>query len=217
MANMLDWKGRHRPLDAREPAQLALVPRRRHRDRHEGRQQLDVIMLPKVEGPWDIHYADQLVAQLEAKAGVTRPILFHAILETGQGVALVEDICLASPRMQGISLGPADLAANRAMKTTRVGGGHPMYKVIEDPHADGHPPRRRPAGPVALYARQDGRCLRAGRHQALLRPLRRHLRPRCLRAAIQERLPHGLRRRLERSTLARSTSPSASSRPSPTK
>ncbi|MBI1339273.1 CoA ester lyase [bacterium] len=93
----------------------------------------DVIMLPKVEGPWDIHYADQLVAQLEAKAGVTRPILFHAILETGQGVALVEEICLASPRMQGISLGPADLAANRAMKTTRVGGGHPMYRVIEDP------------------------------------------------------------------------------------
>ncbi|MDZ4760061.1 MAG: CoA ester lyase [Alphaproteobacteria bacterium] len=101
----------------------------------------DVIMLPKVEGPWDIHYADQLVAQLEAKAGVSRPILFHAILETGQGVALVDEICAASPRMQGISLGPADLAANRAMKTTRVGGGHPMYKVIEDPHADASTPR----------------------------------------------------------------------------
>jgi malyl-CoA/(S)-citramalyl-CoA lyase len=97
----------------------------------------DVIMLPKVEGPWDIHYADQLVAQLEAKAGVKRPILFHAILETGQGVALVEEIAMASPRMQGISLGPADLAANRAMKTTRVGGGHPMYRVIEDPHPPG--------------------------------------------------------------------------------
>jgi len=95
--------------------------------------QFDVIMLPKVEGPWDIHFADQLVAQLEAKAGVTRPIQLHAILETGQGVALVEEICLASPRMQGISLGPADLAANRAMKTTRVGGGHPMYKMLEDP------------------------------------------------------------------------------------
>jgi malyl-CoA/(S)-citramalyl-CoA lyase len=93
----------------------------------------EVIMLPKVEGPWDIHYADQLVAQLEAKAGVKRPILFHAILETAQGVALVDDICQASPRMQGISLGPADLAANRAMKTTRVGGGHPGYRVIEDP------------------------------------------------------------------------------------
>ena len=99
--------------------------------------QLDVIMLPKVEGPWDIHFADQYVAQLEAKAGLTRPILFHAILETAQGMARVEEIALASPRMQGISLGPADLAANRKMKTTRVGGGHPFYRVIDDPNEDG--------------------------------------------------------------------------------
>ena len=28
---------------------------------------LDVIMLPKVQGPWDIYFADQLLAQLEAK------------------------------------------------------------------------------------------------------------------------------------------------------
>ena len=33
---------------------------------------VDVIMLPKVEGPWDIHYLDQLLAQLEAKHKVTR-------------------------------------------------------------------------------------------------------------------------------------------------
>ena len=103
----------------------------------EAGHQLDVIMLPKVEGPWDIHFADQYVAQLEAKAGLTRPILFHAILETAEGVARVEEIAAASPRMQGISLGPADLAADRKMKTTRVGGGHPFYRVIEDPHEDG--------------------------------------------------------------------------------
>ena len=56
-----------------------------------------------------------------------------AILETARGVASVEEICAASPRMQGISLGPADLAANRRMKTTRVGGGHPGYLVRQDP------------------------------------------------------------------------------------
>ncbi len=39
---------------------------------------LDVVMVPKVEGPWDIHYVDQLLAQLEARAGVTKPILIHA-------------------------------------------------------------------------------------------------------------------------------------------
>ncbi|KAB7739692.1 CoA ester lyase [Parvibaculum sedimenti] len=100
---------------------------------------LDVIMLPKVEGPWDIHYLDQLLAQLEARHGLKKPILIHAILETAQGVKNVEDIASASPRMHGMSLGPADLAASRKMKTTRVGGGHPYYRVLEDPHADGSP------------------------------------------------------------------------------
>jgi malyl-CoA/(S)-citramalyl-CoA lyase len=94
---------------------------------------IDVIMVPKVEGPWDIHYMDQLVAQLEAKHGVGRSILLHAILETALGVRNVEEILSASPRMQGVSLGPADLAASRGMKTTRVGGGHPGYVVRVDP------------------------------------------------------------------------------------
>ena len=94
---------------------------------------LDVVMVPKVEGPWDIHYVDRLLAQLEARAKLERPILIHAILETAQGVANVEEITTASPRMQGLSLGPADLAASRRMKTTRVGGGHPGYLVLGRP------------------------------------------------------------------------------------
>ncbi|MGA3063871.1 MAG: CoA ester lyase [Methylocystis sp.] len=93
---------------------------------------LDVVMLPKVEGPWDVAYLDQLLAQLEARNGVKKPILIHAILETAEGVKNVDAIASCSPRMHGISLGPADLAASRAMKTTRVGGGHPEYKVIAD-------------------------------------------------------------------------------------
>jgi malyl-CoA/(S)-citramalyl-CoA lyase len=95
---------------------------------------LDVVMLPKVEGAWDIHYLDQLLAQLEAKHAVGKPILIHAILETAEGVDNVRAIATASPRLHGISLGPADLAASRAMKTTRVGGGHPDYKVLADPN-----------------------------------------------------------------------------------
>jgi malyl-CoA/(S)-citramalyl-CoA lyase len=101
---------------------------------------LDVIMLPKVDGPWDIHYLDQLLAQLEAKHGVARPIMIHAILETAEGVNNVEAIAAASPRMHGMSLGPADLAASRGMKTTRVGGGHPGYGVLADA-AEGGAPR----------------------------------------------------------------------------
>ena len=104
---------------------LTIIPAAGHK--------LDVVMLPKVEGPWDIHYLDQVLAQLEARHAIKRPIQIHALLETAEGVANVEAIAGASPRMHGMSLGPADLAASRAMKTTRVGGGHPGYGVLADP------------------------------------------------------------------------------------
>jgi malyl-CoA/(S)-citramalyl-CoA lyase len=126
---------------------------------------LDVVMVPKVEGPEDIHYVDRLLAQLEAKTGRTTPVLVHAILETARGVANVEEICLASPRMQGLSLGPADLAANRRMKTTRVGGGHPDYVVRADAAPD-DPDRPRATSQQDLWhytiARMVDACVTAG-------------------------------------------------------
>ena len=163
---------------------------------------LDVIMVPKVQGAEDIHYVDRLLAQLEAKAGLDRPILVHAILETARGVANVEEICGASPRMQGLSLGPADLAADRRMKTTRVGGGHPGYLVREDPprtrrrrQPRGHP-RDLPAGPLALHDRPDGRRVRDARHLPLLRAVRRHRRRGRVRGPVPQRVPARLRRHL---------------------
>jgi malyl-CoA/(S)-citramalyl-CoA lyase len=93
---------------------------------------LDVVMIPKVEDARAIHYVDRLLAQLEVEHGLRQPILVHAVLETARGVRNVDSIAVASPRMHGISLGPADLAASRRMKTTRAGGGHPGYRSIED-------------------------------------------------------------------------------------
>jgi len=124
---------------------------------------LDVVMLPKVEGPWDVAYLDQLLAQLEARNGVKKPILIHAILETAEGVKNVDAIASCSPRMHGISLGPADLAASRAMKTTRVGGGHPDYRVLADVGEAGAP---RPAYQQDLWhytiAKMVDACAAAG-------------------------------------------------------
>jgi malyl-CoA/(S)-citramalyl-CoA lyase len=127
---------------------------------------LDVIMVPKVEGAWDIHYVDRLLAQLEAKAGLKRPILVHALLETPQGVVNVEEIAFASPRMQGMSFGPADLAAARRMKTTRVGGGHPGYLVLNDPPDPENPSEGRISAQQDLWhysiARMVDACTSAG-------------------------------------------------------
>jgi malyl-CoA/(S)-citramalyl-CoA lyase len=98
-----------------------------------------------LDSPWALDDLLRLVTEigeLEAKAGLKKPLLLHAILETHLGVVNVEAICDASPRMQGLSFGPADLAASRRMKTTRVGGGHPGYLVRTDPDPDdGDAPR----------------------------------------------------------------------------
>ncbi len=126
---------------------------------------LDTIMLPKVNGAREIQFLDQLLAQLEAKHGLQRPLLIHAILETAEGVTKVEEIATASPRMQGMSLGPADLAASRRMKTTRVGGGHPAYLVRADRDPE-HPDAARATSQQDLWhytlARMVDACAAAG-------------------------------------------------------
>src|SRR3954452_16100126 len=88
---------------------------------------LDVVMVPKVQGAEDIHYVDRLLAQLEAKAGLTRPILVHAMLETARGMVNLDETCGAAPRVQGLSQRTADLVLDLRMKTTRVGGVHPVF------------------------------------------------------------------------------------------
>ena len=179
-------------------------------------EQLDVIMIPKVEGPEDIHYVDRLLAQLEAKAGLGRPILVHAILETARGVANVEEICGASPRMQGLSLGPADLAANRRMKTTRVGGGHPGYLVRQDP--DRRRPRRAPRATYQqdlwhyTIARMVDACVTYG-VLPYYGPFGDIADVGRLRGPVPQRLPARVRRRVEPAPQRRSTSPGGCSAP----
>ena len=164
---------------------------------------LDVMMMPKVEGPWDIHYLDQLLAQLEAKHNIKKPIMIHALLETAEGVSNVSEIAGASPRMHGMSLGPADLAASRAMKTTRV-----RRRASFLWRAGRREARRRFAtlllstGFVALYRRGHGGCLRNPRHQAFLRAVRRLLRCGGLRIAVPECLSSRLRGGVDAASLA---------------
>src|SRR5947208_2919649 len=53
---------------------------------------LEVIMVPKVEGAWDIHYVDRLLAQPEERARLDKPLHVHGILQTGPGVSNLEDM-----------------------------------------------------------------------------------------------------------------------------
>ena len=200
---------RDRAVDADQRAQLALGARRHHRDRRRDRQQARRrSCCPRSRAPWDIHYLDQLLAQLEARHAVKRPILIHAILETAQGVNNVEAIATASPRMHGMSLGPADLAASRAHEDharRRRPSGLRGAGGCRRPKAQRTAARRRARNSSRTSGttpRQDGRRLRRRRHQAVLRPVRRFLRSGRLRGAVPQRLPDGLRRRLVAASVA---------------
>jgi malyl-CoA/(S)-citramalyl-CoA lyase len=52
-------------------------------------------------------------------------------VETASALGQLEAIASVEG-VDGVFVGPADLAASRGMKTTRVGGGHPDYKVLAD-------------------------------------------------------------------------------------
>ena len=156
-------------------------------------------MVPKVEGAWDIHYVDRLLAQLEAKAGLERPLLVHAILETALGVVNVEEIAAASPRMQGMSFGPADLAASRRMKTTRVGGGHPGYLVRRRIPTPSNPDAPRATAQQDLWHYSIARMVDACAATGILPfygPFGDIKDAARLRGPVPRRLPDGLRRRL---------------------
>jgi malyl-CoA/(S)-citramalyl-CoA lyase len=160
---------------------------------------LDVIMIPKVEGPEDIHYVDRLLAQLEARAGLSRPILVHAILETARGMANVEEICGASPRMQGPVARPRRPRRQPAHED-HAGGRWPSRLPRPAGPAGRRPgraARHLPAGPVALHDRPHGRRLRHARAAAVLRALRRHQGHGRLRGPVPQRLPPRVRGRVE--------------------
>ena len=133
----------------------------------------------------------------KAKYAVRNLFSIHAILETAEGVDNVADIATASPRMHGISLGPADLAASRAMKTTRVGGGHPDYVVLADASgAEARPKSSNRISGTTRIAKMVDACAAAG-IKPFYGPFGDFSDPDSLRGAIPQCLPHGLRRRLD--------------------
>lgn len=97
---------------------------------------IDQIMIPKVGNAGDIYAVDALVSAVEAAKGRTKPITFEVIIETAAGLAHVEEIAAASPRMAAMSLGAADYAASMGMQTTGIGGTQANYYMLQDHDGD---------------------------------------------------------------------------------
>jgi malyl-CoA/(S)-citramalyl-CoA lyase len=93
---------------------------------------LDQIMIPKAGCAADIYAVDALVSSIEAAKGRTKRISLEVIIETAAGIAHVEEIAAASPRLQAMSLGAADFAASMGMQTTGIGGTQENYYMVRD-------------------------------------------------------------------------------------
>ncbi len=93
---------------------------------------LDQIMIPKVGCAEDVYAVDALVTAVERAKGRTKPVSFEVIIESAAGIAHVEDIAAASPRLQAMSLGAADFAASMGMQTTGIGGTQEDYYMLHE-------------------------------------------------------------------------------------
>jgi len=100
---------------------------------------LDLIMIPKVGNARDLYAVEALVGAIEAAKGRQRRVGFEVIIETAAGLAHVEEIAAATPRLQAMSLGAADYAASMGMATTGIGGTQANYYMLEDPRDDDAP------------------------------------------------------------------------------
>ncbi len=88
---------------------------------------LDTILVPKVGVPSDLYLVEALANQIEAARGYRNRIGLEALIETALGMANVEAIAQASPRLEAMHFGVADYAASCRARTVNIGGLNPDY------------------------------------------------------------------------------------------
>ncbi|MEO9516185.1 MAG: L-malyl-CoA/beta-methylmalyl-CoA lyase [Paracoccaceae bacterium] len=94
-------------------------------------ERLDQIMIPKVGNGADLYAVDALVTAVERAKGREKRVNFEVIIESAAGIAHVEEIAAASPRLVAMSLGAADFAASMGMQTTGIGGTQENYYMLQ--------------------------------------------------------------------------------------
>jgi citrate lyase subunit beta / citryl-CoA lyase len=96
-------------------------------------QNLDCIMLPKVQDAGQVQALDLLLTQIEKTMGLeVGKIGIEAQIENAAGLVNVDEIAAASPRLETVIFGPADFMASINMKSLVVGALIPGYPA--DPY-----------------------------------------------------------------------------------
>jgi citrate lyase subunit beta/citryl-CoA lyase len=85
------------------------------------------LILPKVERAEDVAFADALLAMIEAEKALPHKIGLEVQIETALGLENVSRIAAASPRVENLTFGPADMSASLGLPTVSVGQPLPGY------------------------------------------------------------------------------------------
>ncbi|MGH2721887.1 MAG: HpcH/HpaI aldolase/citrate lyase family protein [Actinomycetota bacterium] len=88
---------------------------------------LDVVIVPKVDGPADVLFVDRLLTMIEDATGADARIGIEAQIETAAGLRAIHAIAHASPRMEALVFGPADMSASLGLPATTPGLPMPGY------------------------------------------------------------------------------------------
>lgn len=85
-------------------------------------EDIDVIVIPKVEKAADVQFVALLLSQIEMNVGLKKTIGLEASIETALGMLNVKEIAFASPRLETLVFGIADYGASLTMPSSGVSG-----------------------------------------------------------------------------------------------
>jgi citrate lyase beta subunit len=83
---------------------------------------IDAIVIPKVNYPADIYFADRLLNGIEMNSGVSSAIGIEASIETAEGLMRAADISQASCRVKCLVFGIADYSASIGARLVSISG-----------------------------------------------------------------------------------------------
>jgi len=84
---------------------------------------IDVIIIPKVKSAKDVWWVDVLLTQIEKRLKLPQRIGLEVLIEEVEAIVNIEEIALASPRLEALIFGPGDYSASQGMDS-RVIEGH---------------------------------------------------------------------------------------------
>ena len=83
---------------------------------------IDAIVVPKTDGPDDIHFVSRMLDGIEMFKEIPSRIGIEAIIESARGLAQVNDIAQASDRLKTLVFGIADYSASIGARLVSISG-----------------------------------------------------------------------------------------------